>query len=1100
MTNDERAGELRGQSQALTEVALGAGIDQSKIETEGVGGENGPGRDAKRALPCVPGYVVLEEVGRGGMGVVYKARQLALDRLVALKMIRVCYHTEEERRRFQAEGQALASLQHPHVVQVYEVGEVEGQPFLALEWAQGGGLDRRLAGKPQPPAEAARLVEVLARTTYAVHRRGIVHRDLKPSNVLLGENGAPKITDFGLAKKLDSTAGETASGAVLGTPGYMAPEQAAGQARAVGPAADTYSLGAILYEALTGHPPFKGLTVLDTLDQVRSRDPVPPRSLQPRVPRDLETVCLKCLEKEPNRRYASALDLADDLARFQAGEPIRARPAGAMERGWRWCRRRPVPAALIAVSALSLLALLAGAFWFVAAVAAADGRAEAADAEKRIAEAERHAEEVRAAAARDEALTQQYHSLVNGARMRAARQRPGWTWACLNDLSRAARLGSRARELPQLREEAAVCLSAIDVRPGKVLVRGFSASRLAYSPSGKFLALGQERATAFVSFSMLVVDADSGEVVHKLVYAARPAFNEGSLAPDRTTALAFSPDGRWLAVGTRIGQVHRWDMKQKAPALRSWSAHKATVRLLSFGADGKSLLSVGEDRAVARWDVETGRQALPPFVAKHNLTHLAVSPDREQLAYADGGDLHFLDAKTLRASPTRPSRLGAGGAMAFAPDGRGLVVNRDRVLQVLDLARGKFAHTWHAPDGEYAHEKPFDHLVYSPDGALLACASQSSRHVQLWEAASGRLLADLPIGSGELACAFRPGGRALVVSDARQVRVYELGGLREQTFLAPHLHALRGLALSEEGQSLACVADVFGSSWAELTVQPLRSSLDHQGAGPSCRVPHLLQGQGLGRVAFHPRGGWVALAGRNHLFVRDAKTGAVVASPSAEDASAVRFGPDGRLWAAQGDQVQAWALPACTRGPRWANAYGRHVLGLGGLWDVAVGPRWVVAAGRDGFAHLLRAADGGHQASRRVSKAPLTRVALSPDEPVAALGSFKGEVQLWLVPDGAPVAVAPAHEARVTAIAFARGGLFATGSRDRTIRLWRRSGSSAEAVLTLRVTRPVQELAFTPDGRKLLVLLRDERAVRVWHLDRMEERLAALGLGRGAGK
>jgi tRNA A-37 threonylcarbamoyl transferase component Bud32 len=331
------------------------------------------------AAPAVPGYELLEELGRGGMGVVYKARQTALKRLVALKMILHADHAgPEERRRFRAEAEAVARLQHPNIVTVHETGEHGGAPFFSLEYCPGGSLSKRLAGAPQPPRAAAKLVETLARAVHAAHQAGVVHRDLKPANVLLAADGAPKVADFGLAKSLDRDAGQTRSGAVLGTPSYMAPEQAAGRARDVGPAADVYALGAILYEMLTGRPPFRGASAAETLEMVRRQPPVPPRRLGLKVPRDLETVCLKCLEKEPRQRYASAAELADDLRRFLNTEPIRARRVGATGRAWRWCRRHRLPAALLVLAASALVVYLV---YLQTRSAYLDVRATPADAE-----------------------------------------------------------------------------------------------------------------------------------------------------------------------------------------------------------------------------------------------------------------------------------------------------------------------------------------------------------------------------------------------------------------------------------------------------------------------------------------------------------------------------------------------------------------------------------------------------------------------------------------------------------------------------------------------------------------------------------------------
>jgi serine/threonine-protein kinase len=359
---------------------------------------------APTGWPAVPGYEILAELGRGGMGVVYKARQTGLDRLVALKMVLGGARAgSADLARFRAEAQAIAQLRHPHIVQVYEVGEFEGQPFFSLEFMEGGSLADQLQGTPQPARSAAELVEALARAMHVAHERGIIHRDLKPANVLVSAGvgagaattlpadrtspaanaatptGKPKpitrgpltthhsplanqykITDFGLAKRLDQADALTQTGAVLGTPSYMAPEQAWGKNQQIGPAADVYALGAILYELLTGRPPFRAETALDTMLQVASQEPVSPGRLQPKVPRDLEVICLKCLEKDQRKRYPSAAALADDLHRFLNHLPILARPGGRLGRALKWVRRRPTAAALLGAGVLAVIGALVG--------------------------------------------------------------------------------------------------------------------------------------------------------------------------------------------------------------------------------------------------------------------------------------------------------------------------------------------------------------------------------------------------------------------------------------------------------------------------------------------------------------------------------------------------------------------------------------------------------------------------------------------------------------------------------------------------------------------------------------------------------------------
>jgi serine/threonine protein kinase len=352
--------------------------------------------------PFLPGYEIQQELGRGGMGIVYKARQTSLNRIVAVKIILSGDEMDGERRmRFRTEGEAIARLQHPHIVQIHELGEQDGRPFVVLEYVEGGSLDQQLNGMPQPVEVSVRLIETLARAIHYAHERGIVHRDLKPANVLLQiadgrlqierkaedqsaiyhpQSAIPKITDFGLAKLLrdegKSQGERTPTGMILGTPQYMAPEQARGPREAVGPAADVYALGAILYEMLTGRPAFQGETPLETLEQARLQEPVAPRRLRPKLPRDLETICLKCLDKAAQRRYSSAEELAEDLRRFLADEPIRARPLAAWRRGLKWARRHPATAASLAVTSAAIVSILGGGLWYNARLQVALAKAE----------------------------------------------------------------------------------------------------------------------------------------------------------------------------------------------------------------------------------------------------------------------------------------------------------------------------------------------------------------------------------------------------------------------------------------------------------------------------------------------------------------------------------------------------------------------------------------------------------------------------------------------------------------------------------------------------------------------------------------------------
>jgi hypothetical protein len=487
--------------------------------------------------PAVPGYQILGELGRGGMGVVYKAKQPGLKRLVALKMILAGRHANvEDLARFRSEAELIARLHHTHMVQIHEVGQQDSLPFFSLEFCPGGSLAAQLDGTPWPAKKAAALVEVLAQAIHAAHGRGVIHRDLKPANVLFAEDGTPKIADFGLAKQLDSDAIRTQSGAIIGTPSYMAPEQAGGKTRLIGPPTDVYALGAILYELLTGRPPFRAEAALDTVLQVISDEPVPPRSIQPKIDRDLETICLKCLRKEPHKRYASAAKLAADLRRFLAGEPITARSVGRTERLLKWARRNPVLAGMLASLALTLLVGTAVATFFAVRAERnadrADKKAQEADEQRRRAIVERDRAEALAYSAR---IGLAQNELQQGDAATALEYLDSCQW------------NQRGWEHDYLYTQFA---SKADKHQAS---RSFPGNKnsiwsVAYCPDGKH-----------------IISAGGGPLLNApgelKVWDARTGTELRSLKIDKgvVNSVAYSPDGKHFASGSDDHRVKVWD-------------------------------------------------------------------------------------------------------------------------------------------------------------------------------------------------------------------------------------------------------------------------------------------------------------------------------------------------------------------------------------------------------------------------------------------------------------------------------------------------------------------------------------------------------------
>jgi tRNA A-37 threonylcarbamoyl transferase component Bud32 len=579
-----------------------------------------------RKPPQVAGYEIVAEIGRGGMGVVYKARHQQLKRPVALKMILTGSHAAAPLlARFRREAEAVARLQHPHIVQIYEIGEQDGLPYLCLELVEGRSLAQQLAGGPLPPRSAAQLLETVARAVHYAHQSGIIHRDLKPANILLAfsrepsarADGAlaggsrlnecvPKITDFGLAKQLTDQTGPTSTGAILGTPRYMAPEQAAGRNQEVGPPTDVYALGAILYETLTGRPPFGAATPLETALQVVSQEPVPPTVFQPQVPRDLETICLKCLHKEPRKRYAAAADLAEDLHHFLEGRPIQARRSSWVERAWRWGRRNPALAIVggLAVCGLLAITILALIFWVRESAHAGDlaTALDRAQSEQRLAEERRWiADRQTALMAMDRGLNECEQGEIG----------QGLVW-----LAHSLRLAQQLDD-PPLERFIRLSLAAWS-RQNPHLQACVSHPHWVF---GIRLSRDGCRAASLHALSRTVAcwNTATGE----------PLFPP-LVHPGLVCDAAFCPDGRFLLTAAEPDSVHVWNL---ATGDRVGELPPLPERVygVAFSPDGKSFLSRSLT-AVRLWETAT-RQGYPVFYSSGPDSRGRVQPGRQNSLY-----------------------------------------------------------------------------------------------------------------------------------------------------------------------------------------------------------------------------------------------------------------------------------------------------------------------------------------------------------------------------------------------------------------------------------------------------------------------------------
>lgn len=643
-------------------------------------------------------YELIQEVARGGMGRVFRARHVALNRTVAIKMILAGQlASDSDVQRFHAEAEAVAHLDHPNIVPVYEIGEHEGQYFFSMGFVEGQSLAQRVATGPLPPREAATLVKTISEAVQYAHDRGIIHRDLKPQNVMLDTQGVPRITDFGLAKKVQGGGGLTATGEVLGTPSYMPPEQAAGRAEEIGPESDVYALGAMLYCLLTGRPPFQAATALETLRQVLETEPASPRHLNPGVHRDLETICLKCLEKDPQRRYGSALALARELGRFLEGEPISARSIGAPARLWRWGKRKPVVAVLSSsVAALILFVAIAGP---LVAVRQADLRGQA-DNRRNEAEKASYQATTKALDA-TQSLAQAYLSQAQV-------------------LHNASQAGRQSSALSLLRQATALQNDSADL-----------VSRLGRDPEH-----WRDRTARFWTQERSVLRSEAirwlSEFSLHAVAAVRFSIPPGiptftALGAMRKTSMALSPDGQravFLHVVLRAGSAEVTEQ----------------VEVLDFGSG----------KIVGRFEIRKGppdeRPASLMFEADSEtllVARVAPGQDRgrlslERRAVPTGTVLKSLTLESLNGT-AKPS--GALATLDFSPDGR-FLLSVDRQLPGTPSGR---ATLWNVADGKPIREIPSDFHpeAFLPDSRQIIGAS--SDRVALLEILSGKVTMKWPL-------------------------------------------------------------------------------------------------------------------------------------------------------------------------------------------------------------------------------------------------------------------------------------------------------------------------------------------------------------------
>ena len=1003
------------------------------------------GLDSRSSLPLgrIGDYELIEEIARGGMGIVYRAWQRSLDRVVALKTLLFGPQASPEFvKRFRAEAAAAASLNHPNIVAIHEVGVHKGQHYLVMDLVEGPNLAQTIQEQPLSARHAAQILKAVAEAVHYAHERGILHRDLKPSNILLDAEGQPHVTDFGLAKRFDGDSSLTLTGQVLGSPSYMPPEQAGADRGKVGRRSDVFSLGAMLYHAVTGRPPFAGETMNETLDQVFHREPLSPRLLNAGVPRDLETICLKCLEKEPARRYSTARELAEELGRFLGDEPIQARPVSGPEKIWRWCRRKPALAALILLLHLVGATGLAGILW-----QAHRTEVQRVEAQKDLYVANVHRANDAMNGHNLDSAREFLRAIEDSPAQRAMRD---WSWRHVAHRAWSDEIGTLGRHDAWL---ADLAVSSDQRRCATISEDGMA--KLWDLAAGREITSWRAHAKVFEDqpdwqYHAVVFTRDGSMLITAGEDAAVRFWdlNASSLGapPSRTheitglsnavNRLAISRNGNLLAGQGEQGSVYVWRLTNGSPNLLVEFKFAAEVpTTVALSPDEKTLLVGWVEKPILRCEHSNADDSREPQPLTNTSPPFDFSPDGQWLVTA-GRSRHVVRRwrwPELESLPELTVQGGGAHAFAFSPDSRLLAAGLEGgQLNTWDLTNRATSRPLAVLHG---HTELVDAVAFwqSSNGLKLISAS-ADKTVRLWEpeVAKGEEIV-LPVRAPALAVAVSPDGSYL----ATVVRTLVAPG--KKTVFAPF-----ELQLWDFKTRLFRKAVPFGGQhsglWIAFSPDSKLLAVTDYSPLEFYKVPSLehIKTVGSRGQIFATNGSWLAYIGNKGIIKRESlEAPEQVLVPGRGDLQQLALSPDGRVVAGSeqsGAKIWLWdARDGHSLGPPLSG----HTLRIVALAFTPDG-RTLVSCGWDGRLGIWDVGGRKNLAFLRGHNNSFNQAVLSPDGSTIATGGDDSLVRLWNVARRQEIAVLQGHADNVNSLAFSQDGQWlASASDDGTIRLWR---------------------------------------------------------------